>query len=262
MGNPNFKRNGSLCVATTLFSLACWSGATAKESYETLTFAAEDGVTIEADVYTPSEKASALIIVYHQAGWSRGEYREIAPKLAALGYRVMAVDARSGKAVNGVSNEAAKSAKSRGLPTSYLDAYADLDAALGFARQRFRPKRVIVWGSSYSAALVFRLAAEHPDQVSALVAFSPGEYFRNQKGASYVESLAKRVKCAVFVTSARSERNRVKAIFDAVPGTRKVLFTPQSEGKHGSRALWDKSPDSAAYWTAVTSFLEEYAPAS
>lgn len=254
-------RASSFCVALTLVSLAFCREAAADGPYETLSFSSEGGVTIQADVYAPKD-ATALIILYHQAGWSRGEYREIAPKLAALGYRVMAVDARSGNAVNGVSNEAAKSAKARGLPRSYLDAYADLNAALRFGEKRFRPKRVIVWGSSYSASLVFRLAAEHPREVSALVAFSPGEYFRKQKGGSYVEGFAKRVTCPVFVTSSRSERGQAKALFDEVPGKQKVLFTPQAAGMHGSRALWAKSPDSAAYWSALTRFLEEYAPAS
>lgn len=254
------RRIGSLYLAVALSSLVVSSEAAAGRPYETLSFSSEDGVTIKADVYAPKE-ATALIILYHQAGWSRGEYREIAPKLAALGYRVMAVDARSGNAVNGVLNEAAKSAKARSLSRSYLDAYADLNAALGFAEKRFRPQRIIVWGSSYSASLVFRLAAEHPREVSALVAFSPGEYFRKQKGGSYVEGFAKRVRCPVFVTSSRSERDQAKAIFDEVPGTQKVLFTPQDKGRHGSSALWANSPDSAAYWSALTRFLDEYAPA-
>jgi len=34
----------------------------------------------------------------------------------------------------------------------------------------------VVWGSSYSAALVFLLAARHPGDVNGVVAFSPGEY--------------------------------------------------------------------------------------
>ena len=37
---------------------------------------------------------------------------------------------------------------------------------------------ILVWGSSYSAALVFLLAAEHQDEIKAILAFSPGEYLR------------------------------------------------------------------------------------
>ena len=39
----------------------------------------------------------SFIVMFHQAGWSRGEYREIAPKLVAKGYRVLAVDQRAGR---------------------------------------------------------------------------------------------------------------------------------------------------------------------
>ena len=45
-----------------------------------------------------------VLVLFHQAGWSRGEYREIAPKLNELGYICLAIDQRSGKGVNGVAN--------------------------------------------------------------------------------------------------------------------------------------------------------------
>jgi pimeloyl-ACP methyl ester carboxylesterase len=172
----------------------------------------------------------------------------------------MAVDQRSGGAVNGVSNETHRRAAKKGLTRSYLDAYADLEAALGYARKELNAKRVIVWGSSYSASLVFRLAAEHPQEVTAVMAFSPGEYFKKEKGVDYIQGFAKRVKQPVFVTSAKMEREQVKPIFDASPSERKILFTPASKGQHGSRALWAKWPDNDVYWTAVNGFLKEYAP--
>ena len=55
----------------------------------------------------------------------------------------------------------------------YCDVYPDLEAALAFALEEAGVSQVIIWGSSYSASLVYRLAAEHPNEVSALVAASP-----------------------------------------------------------------------------------------
>ncbi len=222
-------------------------------------FSTSGGIQATADLYA-SEGASSLILLFHQAGWSRGEYREIAPKLTALGYRVMAVDQRSGKGIGGVVNETAKRATKKGLGTDYLDAYPDLEAALAYAHESLDASRVIVWGSSYSASLVLRLAAEHPERVSAVLAFSPGEYFKAQRGPSYVEGLAKRVKQPLFVTSSKRERPQVEPIFDASPSKKKILFTPASTGQHGSRALWEKWPDHDVYWAAVKGFLGEYAP--
>jgi pimeloyl-ACP methyl ester carboxylesterase len=233
----------------------------AEGAFTSIDFPTAGGIDARADLYEPKGRSETLILLFHQAGWSRGEYREIAPKLVEAGYRVMAVDQRSGGAINGVANETAKRAAKKGQTQDYLHAYADLEAALAHARKALKAKRVIVWGSSYSASLVFRLAAEHAQEVAAVIAFSPGEYFEKDKGPRYVESLARRVTQPVFVTSSRDERKQVKPIFDAAPTTRKALLTPPTKGRHGSRALWSESPDHEVYWAAVNEFLEEHAPA-
>ncbi len=227
--------------------------------FKSVDFPTAGGIEARADLYEAQDPSATLILLFHQAGWSRGEYREIAPKLTELGYRVMAVDQRSGGSVNGVQNETAQRAGQKRLGRSYLDAYADLEAALAYARKVLKAERIIVWGSSYSASLVLRLAAEHPDDVAAVMAFSPGEYF-DAKRSGYIQSFAKRVKQPLFVTSAKQEREQVKPIFDASPAEHKILFTPASKGQHGSRALWAKWPDHDVYWAAVNGFLKAYAP--
>jgi dienelactone hydrolase len=233
----------------------------ADEGFASVDFPTAGGIQGRADVYEAQDKSATLILLFHQAGWSRGEYREIAPKLVKAGYRVMAVDQRSGGKVNGVQNETHRRATRMGLARSYLDAYVDMEAALSYARKELAAPRVIVWGSSYSASLVFRMAAEHPNEVTAVMAFAPGEYFKKE-GRDYVQSFAKRVKQPVFVTSAKKEREQVWPIFNASPAEKKILFTPASKGQHGSRALWNEWSDSDVYWTAVNGFLTEYAPAA
>ncbi len=247
----------SLVVVAALF--AGQGGASAKSAFKEVDFPSAGGIQAHADLYAHEGKVPTLIILFHQAGWSRGEYREIAPKLVTLGYQVLAVDQRSGNGVNDVPNETHRRASKKKAGTSYLDAYADLQAALKYATERLKARRVIVWGSSYSASLVFRLAAERPDKVAALLAFSPGEYFQKKHGKEYIRGFAKNVKCPVFVTSAKAEREKAKPIFDAVPAEKKILFTPASLGQHGSRALWQKWKDNDVYWAAVNAFLREYA---
>ena len=67
-------------------------------SSETVTFPSEDGLLITADIHAPYGNGEApIIVLFHQAGWSRGEYAEIAPWLNTLGYNCMAVDQRSGE---------------------------------------------------------------------------------------------------------------------------------------------------------------------
>lgn len=255
-------RTLSMLVGATLIAVLSTSSSLADSGFQSVDFPTVGGIQVRADVYEPPNPSAALILLFHQAGWSRGEYREIAPKLVEAGYRVMAVDQRSGRAVNGVTNETHRRAMRKKLSTSYLNAHEDLKAALTYARKTLDAKRVIVWGSSYSASLVIRLAAEKPADVAAVMAFSPGEYFEKDKGSQYVSGLAKNVAQPLFVTSSKKERDLVKPIFDASPAEKKILFTPASKGQHGSRALWSKWPDHDVYWTAVNGFLKEYAPAA
>lgn len=254
-------RKLSLVIASVAV-LVAWADTTsfAESGFESVDFPTAGGIEARADVYASKDPSATLILLFHQAGWSRGEYREIAPKLVDAGYRVMAVDQRSGGGVNGVRNETQRRAAKKKLPRGYLDAYADLEAALTYARNELNAKRVILWGSSYSASLVIRLTADHPEEVSAVIAFSPGEYFKKDKGPNYIQGLAKRVKQPLLVTSSKGEREQVKPIFDASPAQKKILFTPASKGQHGSRALWSKSPDNDVYWAAVNGFLKGYAP--
>jgi pimeloyl-ACP methyl ester carboxylesterase len=248
-------------VVAIVAALVATSSApsSADSRFKSVDFFTTGGITAHADLYEAKDKSATLIILFHQAGWSRGEYREIAPKLVAAGYRVLVVDQRSGGSVNGVANETHRRATKMGLRRDYLDAYADLEAALMYATKELKSTRAVVWGSSYSAALVFRLTSEHPTQVSAVMAFAPGEYFQ-KRGSTYIQSFAKQVKQPLFVTSSKKERAKVKPIFDASPAEKKILFTPASKGQHGSRALWDRWPDSDVYWAAVNGFLKEYAP--
>jgi len=71
-------------------------------NFKTITFPSHEGVTITADLYiTNEDKNIPFIVLFHQAGFSRGEYREIAPKLNKLGFNCMAIDQRSGDGVIG-----------------------------------------------------------------------------------------------------------------------------------------------------------------
>lgn len=228
--------------------------------FETISFPSQDDVKITADLYMKhADKSKPFIVLCHQAGWSRGEYREIAPKLNAMGFNCMAIDQRSGKGVNGVDNETTKEAQSAGKGTQFLDAEQDMIAAVKHAKANYAKGKLLLWGSSYSAALAIRIAGEHPDLIDGALAFAPGEYFvRFDKPQDYIQSSARKIKDPVFVTSARNEYERWKAIFDAVPADGKTRFVPETSGNHGSRALWSEFDDSGDYWKATENFLKEF----
>jgi len=226
---------------------------------EKVTFASADGVTITADLYAPHAKNAPFIVLCHQAGWSRGEYVEIAPKLNNLGFNCLAIDQRSGNGVNDTKNETFQQAKRAMKQTTYLDALPDIEAALQHTKANLATGKVLLWGSSYSASLVLKVAGEHADQIDGVLGFSPGEYFKSfGKPADFIAQSAAGIKDPVFITSARNEKGSWSKIFDAIPNTNKVSFLPETMGNHGSRALWQKFTDHTAYWQAVTEFLTQF----
>lgn len=235
--------------------MVCNAGETGITPFkgETISLVTVDGLNIKADIYEIKDKKAPVILLFHQAGFSRGEYRETAPKLNALGFNCIAIDQRSGKNVNGVKNEAFINASVKGLGTKYPDALPDLEAVLKFAEKRYHSSKIVVLGSSYSASLVFVLAQKYPDKISALIAFSPGEYFKFE--GKKIEEFAGKVKCPVFITSAKKEHRYWNGIYENISNDKKSFFLPKSDGVHGSKALWESNKNSKEYWRALKTFL-------
>lgn len=230
--------------------------STSAGAQSVLSLKAADGVSVTGSHTAAKGQARATILLFHQAGSNRFEYETIAPRLAALGYDVMAIDQRSGATRYGHPNE---TVAALGRSTSYDEALPDLEAALAHARASAPGRPIIVWGSSYSAALVFPLAQRFAADISAVLAFSPGEYLQ----ASSVAEAARGVKVPIFVTSSSDEGEiaAARAILAASPSKFKTQFAPTA-GVHGSSTLRDDAnPEgAAAAWMAVEAFLAKTIP--
>ncbi len=212
---------------------------------------AADGVTVFGTTYQASNPRATLLL-FHQAGASRIEYKNIAPRMVKAGFNVLAIDQRAGGRHFGGTNE---TVKHYGKEASYLDAKPDLQAALDWATQQHLP--VVVMGSSYSSALVFLLAAENPGKIAALLAFSPNEYL---KSPDLVKVAAASVTIPIFATSS-SEPDEIagaKAILAASPSVNKTQFVPAKAGVHGASTLDERRNAKGAHenWQAVLAFLQ------
>ncbi|MCA9002502.1 MAG: hypothetical protein KDB61_11295, partial [Planctomycetes bacterium] len=185
--------------------------------------------------------------------------QEIAPRLNRMGFNCLAVDLRSGQEINGVANETAKRARTNKLSTTYLDAQQDIESALLYARKQLTLGTVLAWGSSYSASLVLQISGEQPLIADGVLAFAPGEYFPT-RGEGWVAKSAADIRVPVFITSAKEEAKNWKGILDSIGSLKKTSYIPETEGHHGSSALWRKYKDSPGYWKAVTPFLTEFLP--
>ncbi|MBR9859497.1 hypothetical protein GYB22_01845 [bacterium] len=213
----------------------------------TLTFPSKDSLLITADYY-PNASARKLILLFHQAEFSRGEYLEIAPKLVESGYACMAVDLRSGRAVNDVINETFNRALKKDLPTKFLNARQDMQAAIEYAKEH-SDNQLVWWGSSYSASLDI-MEGKDESRVAKVVAFSPGEYFNNQ---NTVKSKIPGYQKPVFVTCTKNEQKMVEDIFNLLPDNFTTKYNHAAD--HGSKSLWSEKPGSDSLMMHIVNFL-------
>ncbi len=228
---------------------------------EKITFPSLDEVTITADLYLSNNKDAPFIILYHQAYSSRGEYEGIAPKLVEMGFNCMAIDQRSRNHFGYTGNETMRSAADLEKPMYYTDAIPDLISSFKHVEKNYANGKILIWGSSYSAALSLRLAVENVEKVDGVLSFSPGEYFEKLgKSKTFITENVEDLNCPVFITSAKNEKSKWESIYNAIPSKDKIFFLPETRGNHGSRALWGKFDDSKDYWEMVTKFLHQYFP--
>jgi dienelactone hydrolase len=229
-------------------TLAIPISATAQANPMPVTLQASDGVSVSAMVYE-AVQSKAIILLFHQAGSSKAEYATIAPRLAAAGYTALAIDQRAGGSLYGPNETVSRLAK----PATYEEAQPDLLAALDWAASRHLP--IVLWGSSYSAALVFKVAAERANQVNAVVAFSPGEYLKINGAVARASAM---VHVPIYVTSSSTndEIRAARAILSASPALVKTQFVPKF-GVHGSSTLNEaRNPRGAKEnWDHVLTFL-------
>lgn len=236
---------------------ALWPAPSRGQS--TLQTVTGDGVTIHGEIYAAGLAPDApLVLLFHQGGSSgRGEYGPLAEWLNGLGYRAIAFDQRAGGDLHGAPNRTAEGLDPEAA-AEFCDAYADLQAGLDLVVDEGLSDRPIVWGSSYSGALVFRLAAENPTHVSAVLAFSPasGGPMAACRAREWLDG--PRVPRAVFRPATEMERppaREQRAVLEAAG----VDFFVVDDGVHGSSMLVDErtgsdmsgARESVARWLAA-----------
>lgn len=218
----------------------------------TVTFTAEDGLLITADQYLASPD-NPYIVLFHEQGSSRGEFRNTARRLCKMDYNCLAVDLRNGGSIHFISNETAKRCKESRCPTSAGDIELDMIAAIRYAHQQSgRP--VILFGSGANGSLCLKVAMEQ-DQVKAVIALSPGEYFLP---GIHIQDTITHLKKPVFITSSQSEYPYVSQLASGIDEGYLTLFQPQlGEGGRGSSALTEENEHNSEYWLALMLFFKD-----
>ena len=211
----------------------------------------DGGLELTADYY-PNEEANKIIILFHQADYSRGEYTAIAPRLVKEGFACLAVDLRSGGLVNEVFNETAKRANEQNLTTEFLDAKPDMRAAINYVAAN-TDKEIYIWGSSYSAGLA--LIVGRDDRVKKVIAFSPGEYFQTPE---FLREEAAALNKPSFITGGITEYdNVVRPIIDVMIPHHVTAHKPTGISDHGSKTLNINATSTEETRSALLAFLRK-----
>ena len=217
-----------------------------------VTFSSADSLTITADYY-PNEEAKGIIILLHQAKFSRGEYKQIAKVLVDSGFSCLAVDLRNGGEVNGVNNETAAEALKLGKMNTTMDSRLDIQAAINFVAENSK-KEIYLWGSSFSASLAL-MEAVNNKYVRKVVAFSPGEYLNDQ---NMVKTAASELLKPVFITGGMAEYDAiVKPIARVIPSKNLETYKPKGISDHGSKTLWINGSETETTYKKVIHFLKK-----
>ena len=104
-------------------------------------------------------------------------------------------------------------------------------AALKFVQYNYKPEKIIVWGSSYSAALSLKLASEFDKEIHGVIAFSPGEYFSKfGKSKTYITQSAKNINVPAFITSAKMKKITGKIYMNLFHRKIKLSFYLKQKG--------------------------------
>lgn len=230
---------------------ACLLSASLKAQQQ-VSFYAEDSLRITADLYLENEKAP-FVLLFHQGDASRGEYLEIAPRLLKLGYNCLAVDLRYGGKMNYIQNETSRLAQEGKYERSMLSAGKDIQAAIKFV-QRYTRDKIILCGSSYSASLCLLEAAGNKN-IKAVIAMSPGEYFRPD---ITIREEIKGITQPVFISSTILEESFVREMFSMVVPTNLYFFKPiEGRGEHGAKMLWGSGESSDQCWLELLLFFKK-----
>jgi dienelactone hydrolase len=196
---------------------------------EPLTLHAADGVTVYGTLGRAQPHGRSIVLLFHQAHANQHEYDSVVPALQKLGFDTLAIDQRSGGDLFGGHNE---TVAKLGASADYLAALPDLEAALAWARAQHYA-RIVAVGSSYSSSLVIMLAAKHPQGLSAIASFSPGEYFDDK---NLIKHAAAKVIVPFYITTDPDEAGDVAEVLRDAHGANIVHYQPKV-GVHGASTL-------------------------
>jgi len=238
----------------TLLLIVTGLGQTAfcQNDKEMITYPSADSLLITADVYLTSDTLPYIVMI-HEQGSSRGEFNRIIDRFQKMNFNVLSADVRNGGNTNFIANETAKRSRTGGYDKGVQHIEDDIHAAVKKARD-LSGNQVILLGAGANGSLAMKTAREM-DEVKAVIALSPGEYFRPSLN---IEDTISGLEKPVLITSSRLEFPYMEQLASGIDEQYKTIFAPENtEGARGTRALLPENPSNGEYWLTLLLFFKD-----
>ena len=203
-----------------------------KAAAQTINFDAPDGVRIVGTFYAANKENSPAVLMLHQFGGSRADYKDLARQFQANGINVLAIDGRgfgeSTKKADGSrvsvsqSDEAVAGMKSDVAAVKFLGGQETVDKT-----------RIGIVGASYGSSLAIIHAGENPE-IKSVALLSPGtNYFGNLPTMPAIEKYGAR---PVLIVAAEDEADSASASrrLDELAAGDKHQLQIYPKGGHGT----------------------------
>jgi dienelactone hydrolase len=214
-------------------------------------FSASDGLMVTADHYYASDEFP-YILLFHTELSSRAEYDSLAYRFVKMKYNCLSVDLRSGDRYLFADNKTAKRARSKDMARSLAASEKDIRAAISYV-DSLSEQAVVLLGSSASATLVLKVARSHP-RVSAVLAFSPGEFLRPRTS---LKEIVSNLDKPVFVAGSAEEYPYLTEVFAHMdPGLVTLSEGIEQNPHRGTEMLRPGNPVRDQFWLSLLLFIK------
>jgi len=223
-------------VNLTTKNAAASSGNSENAAAQTINFDAPDGGRIVGTFYGASAENSPAVLMLHQYGGRREDYKDLARQFQASGIAVLAIDGR------GFGESTKKADGSRVSASQSNEAVAgmksDVAAAVKFLgeQKNIDKKRVGIVGASYGSSLAIIHAGDDAS-IKAVALLSPGtNYFGNLPTMPAIEKYASR---PILIVAAEDDAESATASrrLDKLAAGDKHQLQIYKKGGHGTAIL-------------------------
>jgi dienelactone hydrolase len=198
-----------------------------------ITLDSAGGAKIAGTFYPAAKASSPAILMLHQWMSDRHSYDDLAKRMQARGFAVLAIDGRGfGESVKTADGNPIVATKS---DESVAGMKADVGAAFDFLSKQTNvdPNRIGIIGASYGSSLAIIYAADNP-KIKAVALLSPGvNYFGNMPTDPAVRKYGNRALLLVAADDDKASADSVKKLKEAGASDRhEVKIYPK--GGHGT----------------------------